>query len=260
MGFDNILYALEGGIATITVNRPDKLNALSRATVGELAQAFQQAKADPAVRVVILAGSGPKAFVAGADISELATLSPVEALAFSRMGQRAMLDIEHLGKPVIARIQGFALGGGMELAMACHLRIASENAKFGQPEINLGIIPGFGGTQRLLRLAGRSAALELCLLGHQISAGRAYELGAVTRVVAADQLDAEVDKLARQLANSAPHALAGVLSAVLHGGECALEQGLDYESQAFAICAATDDKREGTQAFLDKRKAQFNGR
>lgn len=258
MNFENLLYTVDQGIATITVNRPDKLNALSQATVRELEQAFLTAKTDPAVRVVIMAGSGPKAFIAGADITELAKLSPVEALAFSRFGQRVMLTIETLGKPVIAKIQGFALGGGMELAMACHLRIASEQAKLGQPEINLGIIPGFGGTQRLLRLAGRSAALELCLLGHSISAERAYQLGAVTRVVPADQLDAEVDKIAKQLASSARYAIDGVLSSVLMGGECAIEQGLDYESQAFALCCATDDKQEGTRAFIEKRKASFS--
>lgn len=258
MNFENLLYTVDQGIATITVNRPDKLNALSQATVRELEQAFLTAKTDPAVRVVIMAGSGPRAFIAGADITELAKLSPVEALAFSRFGQRVMLTIETLGKPVIAKIQGFALGGGMELAMACHLRIASEQAKLGQPEINLGIIPGFGGTQRLLRLAGRSAALELCLLGHSISAERAYQLGAVTRVVPADQLDAEVDKIAKQLASSARYAIDGVLSSVLMGGECAIEQGLDYESQAFALCCATDDKQEGTRAFIEKRKASFS--
>ncbi len=257
MNFTNLLYSVDSGIATITVNRPDKLNALNQATVRELELAFLAAKADPTVRVVVMAGSGPKAFIAGADINELAQLSPVDALAFSRHGQRVMLTIEQLGKPVIARIQGFALGGGMELAMSCHLRIASEAAKLGQPEINLGIIPGFGGSQRLLRLAGRSAALELCLLGHSISAERAYQLGAVTRVVPADQLDAEVDRIARQLAASARHAVDGVLSSVLVGGECSIEQGLDYESQAFALCCATEDKQEGTRAFLEKRKANF---
>jgi len=198
--------------------------------------------------------------VAGADISELATATPLEMQQMSRNGQRMMLGIERLGKPVIARIQGFALGGGMELAMSCHFRIASEKAKFGQPEINLGVIPGFGGTQRLLRLAGRSAALELCLTGAQIDAARAFALGAITRVVPAERLDAEVDALADQLAASAPHALAGILDAILLGGECGIDIGLDYESQAFAICAATADMREGTQAFLERRKPSFTGR
>ncbi|MBI2397526.1 MAG: enoyl-CoA hydratase/isomerase family protein [Xanthomonadales bacterium] len=259
MPYANLLIETAGGIRSITINRPDKLNALNRETVSELRSAFDQAATDPRVRVIVLAGSGTKAFVAGADIAELARLSPVEALEFSRYGQELMLRIERFGKPVIAKIQGFALGGGMELAMSCHLRIASDAAKIGQPEINLGILPGFGGTQRLLRLAGRSAALELCLLGHHIGAQRAYELGALTRVVAADQLDAEVQKLAEQLAASAPQAIRGVLDAVLIGGETHIEAGLDYESQAFAICAATADMKEGTSAFLEKRKPVFRG-
>lgn len=259
MPYANLLIDTAGGIRTVTINRPDKLNALNRDTISELRAAFEQAANDPRVRVVVLAGSGNKAFVAGADISELAKLSPVECLEFSRYGQEMMLRIERFGKPVIAKIQGFALGGGFELAMCCHLRIASENAKIGQPEINLGVIPGFGGTQRLLRLAGRSATLELCLLGHQISAQRAYELGAITRVVAVDQLDAEVLKIAEQLAASAPQAIRGILDAVLIGGETHIEAGLDYESQAFAICAATADMREGTSAFLERRKPAFRG-
>ncbi len=259
MPYANLLIDTAGGIRTVTINRPDKLNALNRDTISELRAAFDQAASDPRVRVVVLAGSGSKAFVAGADISELAKLSPVECLEFSRYGQDMMLRIERFGKPVIAKIQGFALGGGFELAMCCHLRIASENSKIGQPEINLGVIPGFGGTQRLLRLAGRPATLELCLLGHQISAQRAYELGAITRVVAADQLDAEVLKIAEQLAASAPQAIRGILDAVLIGGETHIEAGLDYESQAFAICAATADMREGTSAFLERRKPVFRG-
>jgi enoyl-CoA hydratase len=170
-----------------------------------------------------------------------------------------MTSIERLGKPVIARIQGFALGGGMELAMACHLRVASEKAKFGQPEINLGLIPGFGGTQRLLRLAGRSAALELCLTGAPINAQRAHELGIVNRVVAPEALDEAVDTLADQLAAAAPLAAAGILDAVLQGGETSLDQGLEFETQGFALMFSTEDMREGTRAFLDKRKAAFKG-
>ena len=259
MAYANLLIETAAGIRTVTINRPDKLNALNRDTITELRAAFDQAATDPRVRVIVLAGSGSKAFVAGADIAELAKLTPVECLEFSRYGQDMMLRVERFGKPVIAKIQGFALGGGFELAMCCHLRIASENAKIGQPEINLGVIPGFGGTQRLLRLAGRSAALELCLLGHHISAQRAYELGAITRVVPADQLDAEVQKIAEQLAASAPQAIRGTLDAVLIGGEAHIEAGLDYESQAFAICAATADMREGTAAFLERRKPVFRG-
>lgn len=260
MAYRNIALADRGAVRTITVNRPDKLNALNRETLNELSLAFGQAKYDDAVRVVVLTGAGDKAFVAGADIAEMNALSPLQAQTFSQAGQQLMLAIERLGKPVIARVQGYALGGGMELAMACHLRVASEKAKFGQPEINLGLIPGFGGTQRLLRLAGRGAALELCLGGAQIDAQRAHQLGIVGRVVAPDQLDAAVDALADQLAAAAPHALAGILDAVIQGGECALDQGLAYETQAFALCFSTEDMREGTRAFLERRKANFVGR
>jgi len=259
MAFRNLLVDDRGAVRRITINRPEKLNALNRETIGELDIAFQQAKHDDAVRVIVLAGSGEKAFVAGADISELATSTPLQALELSRNGQRMMLGVERLRKPVIARIQGFALGGGMELAMSCHLRVASDKARLGQPEINLGVIPGFGGTQRLLRLAGRGAALELCLTGAQMDAARALALGVVTRVVTADQLDAEVDALADQLAAAAPHALAGILDAVLLGGECGIDSGLDYETQGFALCTATADMREGTKAFLERRKPAFTG-
>lgn len=259
MAFDTLLIEDRGAVRHITLNRPDKLNALNRATLSELLAAFEAAAADVAVRVVVLTGAGPKAFVAGADIAEMNGLSPVQARDFSRLGQRLMRRIETLGKPVLARINGFALGGGLELAMACHLRIAAEGAKLGQPEVNLGLIPGFGGTQRLLRLCGRGPALELCLLGSPIDAGRARELGLVTRVVPADQLDAEVEALAGQLANAAPQALRGVLDAVVLGGEAPLDTGLDYETQAFALAFSTDDMKEGTGAFLARRKPDFRG-
>jgi enoyl-CoA hydratase len=260
MSYRTLLSEDHGAIRRITINRPDKLNALNRETLGELDIAFAQAAQDDAVRVVVLRGAGGKSFVAGADIAELTTLSPVQAREFSRFGQNMMLRVEHLGKPVIAEIGGFALGGGMELAMCCHLRIASEKAKFGQPEINLGLLPGFGGTQRLLRLAGRAATLELCLTGAQIDAQRALALGVVNRVVAPDELEAQTLALAEQLANSAPQALRGILDAVIVGGECGLQQGLDYETQAFAVCFSTDDMREGTKAFLERRKPAFIGR
>jgi enoyl-CoA hydratase len=260
MAFRNLLTEDRGAIRTITINRPDKLNALNRETIGELSLAFDQARHDDAIRVVVLAGAGEKAFVAGADIAELATLSPIEARARSRAGQSMMRRVETLGKPVVARIQGYALGGGLELAMSCHLRIASEKAKVGQPEISLGLIPGFGGTQRLLRLAGRATTLELCLLGQPIEAARAFALGVLNRVVAAEALDATIAEIAGQLAASAPIALAGILDTVLEGGECAIDQGLDYEAQAFANCFSTEDMREGTRAFLEKRKASFVGR
>jgi enoyl-CoA hydratase len=260
MAYRNLEITHRGAVHTIVVNRPDKLNALNRDTLNELTLAFAQAAHDDAVRVVVLTGAGEKAFVAGADIAEMNGYTPVQAQAFSRAGQRLMSSIERLGKPVIARIQGFALGGGMELAMACHLRVASEKAKFGQPEINLGLIPGFGGTQRLLRLAGRGAALELCLTGAVINAQRAYELGLVTRLVAPEALDEAVNTLADQLATAAPLAAAGILDAVLQGGESAIDQGLEFETQGFALAFSTEDMREGTTAFLEKRKAEFKGR
>jgi enoyl-CoA hydratase len=260
MAYRNLEIAHRGAVHTIVVNRPDKLNALNRETLNELTLAFAQAAQDDAVRVVVLTGAGEKAFVAGADIAEMNGYTPVQAQAFSRAGQRLMSSIERLGKPVIARIQGFALGGGMELAMACHLRVASEKAKFGQPEINLGLIPGFGGTQRLLRLAGRGAALELCLTGAVINAQRAYELGLLTRLVAPEALDEAVNTLADQLAVAAPLAAAGILDAVLQGGESAIDQGLEFETQGFALAFSTEDMREGTTAFLEKRKAEFKGR
>jgi enoyl-CoA hydratase len=260
MAFSNLLVEDDGAVRRITLNRPDKLNALNHATLSELHAAFEAAAADAGVRVVVLTGAGPKAFVAGADIAEMNGLSPVQARDFSRHGQRLMSRIEQLGKPVVAMINGFALGGGLELAMACHLRIAADTAKMGQPEVNLGLIPGFGGTQRLLRLAGRSATLELCLLGAPIDAARAAQLGLVTRVVPADQLEAETRKVAEQLAASAPQALRGVLDAVLSGGEAPLEAGLEFETQGFAIAFSTDDMKEGTGAFLARRKPQFTGR
>ncbi|QHB73781.1 enoyl-CoA hydratase-related protein [Stenotrophomonas sp. 364] len=250
----------DGAIRTVTVNRPDKLNALNRATLEALDAAFAAAAADPAVRVVVLTGAGPKAFVAGADIAEMNVLTPVQGRDFSLLGQKLMRRIERMPKPVLARINGFALGGGLELAMACHLRIAADTAKVGQPEINLGLIPGFGGSQRLLRLCGRAAALELCLLGTPIAASRALQLGIVNEVVAADALDARVAELAVQLAKAAPLALRGILDAIHVGGESALGEGLEYESAQFGLMFATEDMREGTAAFLARRPPVFQNR
>jgi enoyl-CoA hydratase len=260
MAFENLLIENLGAVRRITVNRPDKLNALNAQTLGELAEAFSAAGRDPSVRVLILRGAGEKAFVAGADISELAVVTPVEARDFARHGQHTMRVVETLGKPVIAQINGYALGGGMELALACHLRIASSKARLGQPEINLGVLPGFGGTQRLLRVTGRGVALELCLTGAQVDATRAYELNLVNRVVAPEELEQVTLALAEQLAASAPEGLRGILDAVVLGGEADLVTGLDYEAQAFATCAATEDMREGTRAFLERRKAVFAGK
>ena len=215
---------------------------------------------DASVRCVVLTGSGPKAFVAGADISEMNALTPVQGRDFSLRGQRMMRGIEKMPKPVIAMVNGFALGGGLELAMSCHLRIAADTAKVGQPEINLGLIPGFGGTQRLLRLAGRAATLELCLAGAPIDAQRALQLGIVNRVVPAAELEAQTMALADQLANAAPLALRGILDCINVGGECGIEEGLEYESAQFGLMFATDDMREGTTAFLERRKPAFAGR
>ena len=250
----------QDGIRRLTINRPEKLNALNSATLDALLVAFEAAVADSSVRVIVLTGAGPKAFVAGADIAEMTGLRPTDGRDFSLRGQRLMRRIETLPKPVIAMVNGFALGGGLELAMACHLRIAADTAKLGQPEINLGLIPGFGGTQRLLRLAGRSATLELCLLGAPIDATRAAQLGIVTRVVAAAELEVETMKIAEQLAQAAPLALRGTLDAVNIGGECGIEEGLQYETAQFGLMFSTEDMREGTTAFLERRKPAFQGR
>ena len=260
MAFTTLKIADEGAIRTVTINRPDKLNALNGEVIAELTAAFAQIATDDGVRAVVLTGSGEKAFVAGADIAEMSGLTPLQLRDFSRRGQALMLAIERLGKPVIAAINGFALGGGFELAMACHLRIAAETAKIGQPEVKLGLIPRFGGTQRLLRLAGRGAPLELCLTGEPIDAARAYQLGLVNRIVPIAELAGESSALAAKLAALAPQALRGVIDAVANGGECAIDQGLDYETHVFAVLASSEDMREGTSAFLEKRKPAFAGR
>ena len=248
------------GVRVLTIDRPDKLNALNRQTLEALDAAFAAAGEDPAVRAVVLTGSGGKAFVAGADIAEMNALTAIEGREFSLLGQRLMRRIERLPKPVIAMVNGYALGGGLELAMACHLRVAADSARLGQPEVNLGLIPGFGGTQRLLRLAGRAATLELCLLGTPIDAARALQLGLGHRVVPAADLESETMKLAAQLASAAPLALRGVLDAVVLGGECGIEEGLQFETAQFALLFASEDMREGTDAFLAKRKPQFQNR
>ena len=255
-----VLVANADGIRRITVNRPDKLNALNAATLDALQAAFDAAATDDAVRVVVLTGAGPKAFVAGADIAEMADLRPTEGRDFSLRGQRLMRSIETLPKPVVAMVNGFALGGGLELAMGCHLRIAADTAKVGQPEIGLGLIPGFGGSQRLLRLAGRAATLELCLLGAPVTAERALQLGIVNRVVPAAELEAETLKVSTQLAASAPLALRATLDVVNIGGECGIEEGLQYETAQFGLMFATDDMREGTRAFMERRTPTFTGR
>lgn len=254
-----VLTADHDAVRVVTINRPDKLNALDAATLDALQAAFDAIADDPAVRAAVLTGAGPKAFVAGADIAQMNGMDAVTARDFSLRGQRLMRRIETLPKPVIAMVNGFALGGGLELAMACHLRLAADTAKLGQPEVNLGLIPGFGGTQRLLRLAGRGAALELCLTGIPIDAGRAAQLGIINRVVPADGLEAETMQLAARLAGSAPLALRGVIDCINTGGECAIGEGLEFESTQFGLLFSTADMREGTGAFLERRKPEFRG-
>ncbi len=254
-----VTVADHDAVRVVTVNRPDKLNALNAATLDALDAAFAAAIADDAVRAIVLTGAGPKAFVAGADIAEMNALSPVQGRDFALRGQRMMRRVERSPKPVLAMVNGFALGGGLELAMCCHLRIAADTARVGQPEVNLGLIPGFGGTQRLLRLAGRAATLELCLLGTPIDAARARELGIVNRVVPAADLEAQTMAIAQQLAASAPLALRGTLDCVNHGGECGIEEGLEFEAAQFGLMFSTQDMREGTTAFLERRKPVFSG-
>ena len=260
MQYANLLIELNGAVAWVTVNRPDKLNALNRATLTALQSAFDALRADAQVRVIVLTGAGPKAFVAGADIAEMRGLNAIEARDFSKLGQDLMLSIEQCGKPVIAMINGFALGGGLELAMACAIRVAGDNAKMGQPEVNLGLIPGFGGSQRLVRLCGKAVALDLCLSGQPIDAARALAVNLVTRVFPADSLRAETAKLAEHIAGLAPLALRGVLDCVRYGAESPLDAGLDYESQSFGLLFASEDMRAGTAAFLERKPAVFSGR
>lgn len=260
MTFDNLLFERVGSIGTVTINRPDVLNALNRATLGELQRAFEILGSDADVRAVILTGVGPRAFAAGADINELAALTPAASRELATLGQRTFSTIEELGKPVIAAINGFALGGGCELAMACTLRLASENAKLGQPEIQLGLLPGYGGTQRLPRLVGRGRALEIMLLGTPITAVEAERIGLVNRVVPADRLLDEARGLATMLAARAPLAVRAILDAVHAAASTTLADGCAFEAALFGVIAGTDDMREGTRAFLDKRTPIFQGR
>ena len=257
---ENLLYAKQGPIAYVTLNRPRVMNALNHRTWEDLRAAFEDARDDAAVRGVILTGAGDKAFIAGADISELAHLSAVEASTSSSFGQAVLDLVENLGKPVIAAVNGFALGGGCETAMACTIRIASENAKFGQPEVALGLVPGGGGTQRLPRLVGKGRALQLILSGEMISAQEAHRIGLVNEVVPAAQLIARAETILRRIFSNAPVAVRLSLEAVHKGMETSQEEGLSLEAAYFGLCAATDDKKEGTSAFLEKRPARFQGR
>lgn len=257
--FENLLLAREGATALVTVNRPQVLNALNTATLEELRRVMRELGDDAGVRVVIVTGAGEKAFVAGADISELADLLPARAQEHARMGQRVFDLIENLGKPVIAAINGFALGGGCELAMACTLRLAASTARLGQPEVNLGIPPGFAGTQRLARLVGKGVALEMLLTGRHITADEAHRIGLVNRVVGPADLLTEARALATELAGKAPLAARFILDAVNRGIDVPFEQGAFLEASLFGLAFSTADMREGTRAFLDKRKPAFKG-
>jgi len=255
----NLLLERDGAIAVVTVNRPKVLNALNLATLEELRRTMDALRGDAAVRCVILTGSGEKSFVAGADINELGGQSPAGGRDHARLGQAVFDTIETLGKPVIAAINGYALGGGCELAMACTIRLAADTARLGQPEINLGMIPGYGGTQRLARLVGSGRALELLLTGDQLSAADAHLVGLVNRVVPASNLMAEARKLAATIAGKAPLAVRYVLEAVHRGVNLPLAEALTLEAALFGLVVSTDDMREGTRAFLEKRKPVFKG-
>jgi len=261
MSFQHILFDRDAsGVALITVNRPDKLNALSSAVIADLDQAAGEIASDAGIRAAIITGAGAKAFVAGADINELAALTPAEARAYALRGQQVFRKIETLGKPVVAAVNGFALGGGLELAMACTVRFASDNAKMGQPEVKLGIIPGYGGTQRLPRLVGRGRALELLLSGETMAAEEAHRIGLVNAVVPQAELLNHCRTWLDKVMANAPLALALVQEAVDVGLSSGLEEGLRFEAAAFGVSAATEDRREGTRAFLEKRRAVFAGK
>jgi len=258
--FETLLYEKKDSIAYVTVNRPKVLNALSQRTWEDLREAFEDAGEDTTIRGVILTGAGDKAFIAGADISELAHITAVEAEKSSSYGQAVLNLVENLGKPVVAAVNGFALGGGCETAMACTIRVASENAKFGQPEVALGLLPGGGGTQRLPRLVGKGRALQLILSGEMISVQEAYRIGLVNEVVPAADLIKRAEAILRKIFSNAPIAVKYSLEAVNKGFEASLDEGLSLEASLFGLCAGTEDKKEGTQAFLAKRAPQFAGR
>src|SRR5215475_7461794 len=260
MAYENLLYETRDGIAFITFNRPKVLNALNRKTVEELRDALVAARDDAAVRVLILTGGGEKSFVAGADISELAQQTPVNGKEFSLFGQGVMRLLETMGKPSIAAINGFALGGGCEIAMCCSIRLASKTAKLGQPEVKLGIIPGYGGTQRLSRLCSKGVAHELCLTGEMITAEEAQRVGLVNHIYEAAELLPAAEAVAKKIIEKAPLAVKYCMEAIERGSEMPLEEGLFLEATLFGLCCATEDMREGTKAFLEKRAAAFQGK
>ena len=258
MGYETILYETKGAVAVITINRPEALNALNPQVLTELDQVVSAAGEDPGVKVVVITGAG-KAFVAGADIKAMSTFTPLQARAFARRGQAVLNKIERLPKPVIAAVNGFALGGGCELAMACDFIIASRKARFGQPEINLGITPGFAGTQRLPRLVGKGWAKYLCLTGEMISAEKAQAIGLVVKVVEPDELMEEVMKVAEAIAAKGRMSLRAVKQLIDEGADMAIERAMALEAEVFATCFASPDQKEGMSAFLEKRKPNFTG-
>jgi len=260
MAYENLLYEKKEGIATITFNRPKVLNALNRKTIEELQQVLLDARDDAAVRVLILTGSGEKAFVAGADINELAQQTPVTGKEFSIFGQGVLHLLETIGKPSICAINGFALGGGCELALACSIRLASKIAKLGQPEVKLGIIPGYGGSQRLARLCGKGVAHELCLTGEMITAEEAQRIGLVNHVYEPGELLPAAEAMARKIIEKAPLAVKYCMEAIERGVEMPQEEGLFLEATLFGLCCATEDMREGTKAFVEKRSPAFKGK
>src|SRR5437588_7144310 len=260
MTLENLKLEKKNAIAYVTIDRPKVLNALNMATMQELWQVFSDLKEDKQIRVVILTGSGEKAFVAGADINELAKNNPVEAKAYTHKGQATLDLIENLGKPVIACVNGFALGGGCEIAMACTMRLASENAKLGQPEVKLGIIPGYGGSQRLPRLVGKGLAMQMVLAGEMITAQEAHRIGLVNEVTTPADLIPRAEAIAQKIIANAALAVQYAMEAVNKGLEMHLQEGLYLEAVLFGVCCATEDKKEGTKAFLEKRAAQFKGR
>jgi len=260
MTYSTLLFDVRDGIAFITINRPDKLNALNDAVISDLDDAVARVESDAAITGVLLTGAGPKAFVAGADISELATQDPISGKARAMRGQAVFRRLERCGKPVVAAVNGFALGGGCELAMACHLRVASDTARFGQPEVRLGIGPGYGGTVRLPRLVGKGRALDLLLTARQVGAEEALQMGLANRVVPADHLLEEAEKLLRGILENGPLAVRLCLEAVDVGLEISLDEALLLEANHFGLLASTNDMKEGMGAFLEKRKAAFQGR
>jgi len=257
MNYQNIIFEEKNEIAIITLNRPDKLNALNYQLMVELKSALEHIRNSIEIKAVIITGAGEKAFVAGADISELNQLDVVSGKEFAEFGQAIFTEIEMLGKPVIAAVNGFALGGGCELSLACNIRLASENAKFGQPEVNLGIIPGYGGTQRLARLINTGRALEYILSGNMMDSAEAYRIGLVNHVYPQEQLMFEAEKLASKIIAKGQFAVKMSLNAVTSTNQLSEQDGLKYEASLFALCCGTDDFKEGTSAFLEKRKPEF---